>query len=102
MNNQERILFPCIHIDDGKEYSTSPENIKTGFIESGENHTMIKLKLFKRKILVEDPEKEGFYTTEGRFVGRVEAGKIAYEANQLNPRIKYHKDYELQSDDLIK
>lgn len=100
MNNKERILFPCIHIDDGKEYSNSPENIKSGFIESGENHIAIKLKLFKRNIIVDNPQQEGFYTDKGRFVGRVEAGKIAYQANQL--KVKYQSDYKLMSDDLIK
>lgn len=32
------------------------------------------------------PEAQGFYTSKGRFVGRVEAMKVAYEAGQVDEK----------------
>jgi hypothetical protein len=42
------------------------------------------------------PEAQGFYTSKGRFVGRVEAMKIAYEAGQVD------KNTALITDDSLK
>ena len=38
-------------------------------------------------------EDQGFYTSKGRFVGRHEAMKIAYEAGQVSEEVAFSKKW---------
>lgn len=45
---------------------------------------------YEVSILMED---QGFYTSKGRFVGRCEAMKIAYEAGQVSEEVAFSKKW---------
>ena len=66
-------------------------------ILGGKRHADILEFMFKHKIrYVKHSMKQGFFTTENRFVDRYEAAEIAYNAGQIDdPNIK-----ELFSEDI--
>lgn len=80
----EYIVCAAIHFDDGKTYLHQPKNIKTGIVVCGRRHHNIIYnwnQLSNGKTRRED--EQGFLTSKDRFVGRAEAGRIAFEANQI-------------------
>lgn len=78
-----KIICAAIYFDDGRTYPHPPKNISTGFVVCGHRHG----NCFSIAALI--PKKEGlrgvqgFLTSDGNFVNRKEAGKIAYEAGQI-------------------
>lgn len=93
MKENEKVLIPAIHYDDGKTYDNQPTNIKKGFVLTGFRHNLIysQLKIIQdklrgvdvRKIFREIPHTEGFITNKNRFVSREEALIIAVREDQL-------------------
>ena len=89
--NTEYILCAAIWFDDGKQYLYQPKNIKTGLVLCGHRHNCIFTQIGglvgERKMLGMYEREQGFLTNKNRFVGREEAGKIAYEAGQIDQPI---------------
>lgn len=84
MEMKEYILCAAIHWDDGKEYIHQPVNIKTGIVVCGRRHHNVFNSIFQ--MFDRSPEgkvMQGFITNTDRFVSRMEAGKIAFEAGQI-------------------
>lgn len=71
-------------------------NIRTGKIETGMMHPLIRDRLAEAgdKAAFGDTYEDGFYTSEGRFVSREEATRIAAEAGQV--REKYQPFVEAE------
>jgi hypothetical protein len=89
---RERVLCAAIWVDDGQEHPHLPRNLKTGVVFAGWRHhncfTALNL-VFPRPTGPVDEEQlagkhQGFLTTWGRFVDRDEAGRIAFEAGQVD------------------
>jgi hypothetical protein len=78
------IICAANYVKDGKEYLHQPKNIKSGFVICGRRHHNI---IMTKKILSGNKSHEdiqGFLTSDDRFVDRIEAGEIAFKANQIN------------------
>ena len=81
----EYILCAANHYKDGKEHPDQPINIELGYVICGRRHHNIintKSSVFN----VDDGDInniQGFITNTDRFVGRQEAYKIAFEADQI-------------------
>ncbi|MDR2146421.1 MAG: hypothetical protein LBE91_08190 [Tannerella sp.] len=76
---QEYILCAAIHFDDGNYYPHHKQ-YGTGIVACGYRHHLIftlRPKEFKGK------ETQGFLTSKGRFVNRIEAYTIAVNAGQI-------------------
>ncbi len=88
---KEFILCAANYYDDGIENTHSCKNIKTGFVICGRRHhnciaTFAKMVGFpydENGIKLMQTEQQGFITNTDRWVDRLEALKIAKEANQL-------------------
>ncbi len=105
----EFIICAAIWFNDGNKYNNQPKNVESGFVVSGRRHHNCfssvqsigmalgndKTMVVKKRIALEEREKQGFLTNKDRFVDRVEAAQIAYEAKQINKPLK-----ELYSEDL--
>jgi hypothetical protein len=83
---KEYILCAAIWFDDGKEYRSQPNNITTGLVLCGWRHGCIfpqigGLVAERQKLGIFEKE-QGFLTNLNRFVGRKEAGEIAFAAGQ--------------------
>lgn len=88
---KEFILCAANHYDDGIEANHECNNIKTGFVICGRRHSnciSIFTKIvgfpfneYGRELML--TERQGFITNTNRWVDRLEALKIAREANQL-------------------
>jgi len=98
----EFIICAAIWFDDGKKYNHQPKNVESGFVVSGRRHYNCfssiqsigkalgydKTLVVKKGIKLEEKEKQGFITNKDRFVDRIEAAQIAYEAKQIDKPLK--------------
>ena len=88
---KEFILCAANYYNDGIKYDHSCKNIKTGFVICGRRHhnciaTFAKMVGFpydEKGHELMRTEQQGFITNTDRWVDRLEALKIAKEANQL-------------------
>lgn len=92
------IICAAVWYDDGKEYVHQPKNIKSGFIVSGRRHhnCFITSFILNGEETVQNKVKDrhweveqGFITSDDRFVGRKEAGQIAFDAGQTKKLSEY-------------
>jgi hypothetical protein len=98
-NNKEKILCAAIWYNDGNVHEHSPKNIDTGYVMCGRRHHNIIALHFE---LTGKPTRnaiQGFITSEDRFVNRMEAECIAYEAGQVSYE-HYNSNKQLYSEDL--
>lgn len=98
----EFIICAAIWFNDGNKYNHQPKNVESGFIVSGRRHHNCfssvqsigkalgydKTLIVKKGIALEEKEKQGFITNKDRFVDRIEAAQIAYEAKQIDKPLK--------------
>lgn len=86
----ERILCAAIWFDDGKEYPHQPTT--TGIVLCGLRHCNIFPQIGglvrERQELGIHEKQQGFLTSWGRFVDRLEGAEIAFSANQIKEKIK--------------
>lgn len=84
----EYILCSAIWFDDGKEYAGTPYNIESGIVFCGWRHGNIFPQVggtvTDRQAIGLFEKEQGFITNLNRFVGREEAGAIAYKAGQID------------------
>jgi hypothetical protein len=100
---KEIILCAANHYEDGKNHPHQPNNITSGFVICGLRHSncitifsiMVGFPYDDNAMVIKKTERQGFLTSENRFVEREEAAQIAIEAGQ----IKQHK-IVLYSEDL--
>lgn len=95
------IICAAVHVRDNKKYVHQPINIDTGYVICGRRHhncfmsysilserwyTGIVKTLRSWRILKRKPRntKQGFVTSDNRFVTREEAGLIAFNAKQIS------------------
>ena len=89
-NNKEYILCAAVLRKEPKRITGAPpynpENNDILKIEIGYRHHDIWERFFDELKIPGDrePDTNGFYTSKGRFVSRVEGMKIAYEAGQVD------------------
>lgn len=87
----EKIICAAIWYNDGIERPLLPRNIKTGIVASGWRHgncnIILKAIFPNRDYIINNKSGkttiQGFLTSKGNFVDRVEAGRIAFEACQI-------------------
>lgn len=91
------IICAAVWYDDGKEHVHQPKNIKSGFVVCGRRHHNCFITSFilngeqsvQTKVKDEDwVIKQGFITSDDRFVDRKEAGQIAFDAGQIKKMTK--------------
>lgn len=88
MNKQEYILCAAIWFDDGEKHVHQPVNIETGLVVCGRRHhncfaTLAIISDDKlQKLNLRKKSTQGFITNTDRFVDRIEAAKIAFNAAQ--------------------
>jgi hypothetical protein len=88
---KEYIICAANWYNDGKTYPHSPKNVLKGFIVCGRRHhnciqTFVQIVGFPytdEGHRIHRTEVQGFLTNTNRFVGRKEAYKIAFEADQI-------------------
>lgn len=92
---REFILSAAIIIRDGIEHAEQPKNIKLGFVITGRRHNncyktleiLLGLSNINMSKFLKDNDHSGidhgFITSTNRYVGRIEAFKIAQTNNQL-------------------
>lgn len=89
---QERILCSAIYIDDGIVYNDSrvmPRNKKSGMVVCGHRHHNcygILYQFLQGKVDISKSE-EGFLTSKGNFLTRVEAKELAFKIGQITETI---------------
>ena len=86
MRKDEYILCAAIHFDDGVERDIKELDGKTGFVVTGFRHSNAWYsanQFAKHSHLVSLHKEDGFLTNRNRFVGRIEAGQIAFIAKQI-------------------
>lgn len=91
----EYILCSAIWFKEIGEYKHQPINISIGYVVTGLRHSNC---LYTNYILSGKKDinsVEGFLTNKNRFVNRTEAAIIAYNANQIDEKVR-----ELFSEDL--
>jgi hypothetical protein len=95
----ERILCAAVWIDDGQKYAHQP--MPTGLVFAGWRHAQCIVTATTafpdRRVRQED---QGFLTSMGRFVGRVEALRIARARGQIRKAGYIARGDELYSEDL--
>lgn len=85
----EFIVCSAIYFNDGIKHKQQPKNIKEGFVVSGRRHSdcYILLEILKFDFSNFDYSKteikQGFITSENRYVSREEAWQIAKKSNQI-------------------
>ena len=83
----EYIICSAIWFNDSKvDYLHQPKNVNEGFVICGRRHHNCFLTMgFIKGVELKDYKEivQGFLTNTDRFVDRKEAGKIAFEANQI-------------------
>ena len=96
----EYIICAAILFHDGEKHDHQPKNIDSGFVICGRRHhncIMTNYLLGGSKM----KNTEGFLTNKDRFIGRKEAGEIAFNANQIDtPLSDNGKRVILLSEDL--
>ena len=95
----EFILCSAIKRIKPRETKCNYHNNDIHLVELGYRHHDILIR-FKDEVS-RDISDQGFYTSLGRFVDRIEAYKIAFNAGQLkSPDYSNEYDYRLISEDL--
>ena len=102
-HKKEYIICSAIWYDDEIERVHLPKNIKTGIVASGLRHcncnTILNTIYPKRDYILKNKNGEktiqGFLTSKGNFVNRIDGAKIAYSIGQIDEEIK-----KLHSEDL--
>lgn len=88
--DKEYLLCAAIWFDDGKKYRHQPFNIKTGLVFCGWRHACIFQQIGgivgERQNLGIHEREQGFLTNTNRFVGREEAGQIAFQSGQIKTK----------------
>ena len=106
---QEHILCAAIHYDDHRAYHDQPDGIILGYIVCGYRHDDIRSVMLQtipgyslNKEEYAPKENEGFLTSLNRFVGRIEALRIACNAMQVLKPFDLHRGakLELSTEDL--
>lgn len=101
---EEYILCAAIWFDDGEKHIHQPKNIETGLVLCGWRHHCIfpqmgglfhSMPTVKERIEKGIKETQGFITNTNRFVDRIEAAKIAFEAKQIKEPLKYLKSEDI-------
>lgn len=89
-------------VQDGWLHVHQPRGIETGYVVAGHRHhnCFYTMSLINPSIPRTDKVVQGFLTSDGRFVDRVEALAIARAAGQLEGRTKYRPLDELLSEDI--
>ena len=90
-DKKQFIICAAIWYNDGKKRPHLPRNIETGIVVSGWRHgnciTVLSEMFPNREYIVNNKDGkttiQGFLTSKGMFVDRAEAGKIAFEAEQV-------------------
>lgn len=86
------IICAAVWYDDGKIHVHQPNNITSGFVVGGRRHHNCFMTSFilngeetvQNKVRDEEWKvKQGFITSDDRFVERKEAGQIAFDAGQI-------------------
>ena len=95
----EHILCAAVWVDDGKVYPHQPSNITTGVVVGGWRHHNCLATVHGLGVGRRAKRHQGFITSTGRYVGRLEAFTIAQAAGQLEGR-HIHCAPELFSEDL--
>lgn len=92
----ERILCAAIWIDDGEAHPN--QSVPTGLVYGGHRHRAIFPLIPEYTGRRDEPgwQTQGFLTSEGRFVNREAALRIAVAAGQCHPTVRG----ELSSADL--
>lgn len=95
-NKVEYIICAAVHFNDGEVHQDQPVNITKGFVVAGRRHhncfsTVQSIGsasgvegIVRQKIHRHDRETQGFLTNTNFFVDRKKAGKIAFEAGQID------------------
>lgn len=110
MDSEEKIICAAIWYDDGIERPLLPRNIKSGVVVGGWRHPNCKIVLMswlypnwqtstlheQLKNEVNNKEVQGFLTSHGRFVNRVDAAQIWVAAGN---KLKYSST-KLYSEDI--
>ena len=110
---KEYIICAAIWVDDGVKRSNQPRNIESGIVVGGWRHhnciIMLKEMFYngwnhcetcnRQRIETLNNDVQGFLTSKGNFVDRVDGLRIAKENNQLLDPIG-HGGTELYSEDL--
>lgn len=95
-NSKEYILCAALKRKEPKEIDTYwAETNDIHLIEIGYRHPDIRDRFLSEVSM--SPRDQGFYTSKGRFVSRVEAMKIAKECGQIP---EWHNNTILFSEDL--
>jgi len=83
----ERILCAAIWYNDNTHYIHQPKNIETGYVVCGWRHhncfTILHLTADPDYPIIKKNIKQGFLTSEDKFVSRKQAFCIAYTAGQI-------------------
>ena len=83
----ETIICAAIHIENNKKYIHQPNNLSSGIVIGGWRHFNCLDTWFNLKNIKERKKykiTQGFLTSSGRFLDRIEARKIAFIAKQTN------------------
>lgn len=85
-NDKERIICAAVWYKNGGEYVHQPKNVKSGFVVMGLRHCNCfeTVNILVGGGIPSTEEVQGFITSSNRFVDRIEAVGIAYEARQIN------------------
>lgn len=89
--NKERIICAAIWYKNDGEYIHQPKNIKSGFVVTGFRHCNCfkTVSILAGKKIKNIEKVQGFITSSNRFVDRIEAVNIAYEAKQIDSLRKF-------------
>lgn len=88
---KEFILCAANHYSDGKIHEHQPVNIESGYVICGRRHhncigvfaKIVGFPYSEEAMKIHRTEEQGFLTNTNRFVGRKEAYKIAFDADQI-------------------
>ena len=83
--NPPYVLCAATHVDDGKLHPQRLRNVSNGLVVGSWRHDNCTGVLLGMNIEVtRDNHTHGFITSDGKFVNRKEAGKVAFEAGQID------------------
>lgn len=90
LNNEskpEYVICAAIWFKDGKQHIHQPKNIKEGFVVCGRRHHncyfIASVCLAEKYSEAQGTCVQGFLTSKDIFLDRKEAGKLAFEQNQI-------------------
>lgn len=92
MRNDEYIICSAVWFDDKKDHEDQAIIGETGFVVCGRRHHncfhTASILDPKRKYKLHE-KKQGFITNKNRFVNRIEAAEIAFNAKQIDQRTNH-------------